>query len=178
VFEEEIQDFPGFCEEKQSFILNQCKDRVWCMRRPALTLAMCSTRNRPQGREVRDRAISSNFDRRVHVVGGCREFPISPEHHRESCDRHWMSSSIRVISANFFLQCKSLSWVPFESGSQLSQLANWAFRESGLISIHLPASVTVIGESCFSRCRSLRRSHLNPAHSYLNLQSRYFLRVA
>jgi hypothetical protein len=29
------------------------------------------------------------------------------------------------------------------------------FSESGLISIHLPASVTVIGESCFSRCGSL-----------------------
>jgi hypothetical protein len=45
--------------------------------------------------------------------------------------------------------------ITFESGSQLSQLAKWAFSWSGLTSIHLPASVTVIGESCFSYCGSL-----------------------
>jgi hypothetical protein len=57
---------------------------------------------------VRRLAISSNFDRRVHVVGGCREFRISPDDNRNGCDRQWMSSSIRVISDNFFLRCKSL----------------------------------------------------------------------
>jgi hypothetical protein len=46
-----------------------------------------------------------------------------------------MSSSIQVISQIFFLRCKSVS--------------------SGLTSIHLPASVTVIGQRCFSRCGSL-----------------------
>jgi hypothetical protein len=45
--------------------------------------------------------------------------------------------------------------ITFESGSRLSQLATGAFCDSGLISIHLPASVTVIGEFCFSRCGSL-----------------------
>jgi hypothetical protein len=45
--------------------------------------------------------------------------------------------------------------ITFESGSQLSELGKAAFRESGLTSIHLPASVTVIGESCFSSCSSL-----------------------
>jgi hypothetical protein len=45
--------------------------------------------------------------------------------------------------------------ITFESGSQLSQLTNGAFRWSGLTSIHLPASVTVIGEFCFSSCGSL-----------------------
>jgi hypothetical protein len=45
--------------------------------------------------------------------------------------------------------------ITFETGSQLSELAKNAFCSSGLTSIHLPASVTVIGESCFSGCRSL-----------------------
>jgi hypothetical protein len=43
----------------------------------------------------------------------------------------------------------------FESGSQLSELAKEAFCKSGVRSIHLPASVTVIGERCFSYCDSL-----------------------
>jgi hypothetical protein len=66
-----------------------------------------------------------------------------------------MSSSIQVIRESFFRGSKSLSWSPFETGSQLSELAKEAFRGSGLTSIHLPASVTVIGERCFSNCRSL-----------------------
>jgi hypothetical protein len=45
--------------------------------------------------------------------------------------------------------------ITFETRSQLSRLAKEAFRESGLTSIHLPASVTVIGEHCFSDCGSL-----------------------
>jgi hypothetical protein len=43
----------------------------------------------------------------------------------------------------------------FETDSRLSRLEERAFCESGLTSIHLPASVTVIGEACFSYCRSL-----------------------
>jgi hypothetical protein len=60
-----------------------------------------------------------------------------------------------VISEDFFLDCKSLSWAAFESGSQLSELGKWTFVSSRLASIHLPASVTVIGERCFYHCRSL-----------------------
>jgi hypothetical protein len=45
----------------------------------------------------------------------------------------------------------------------ISQLANWAFSESGLTSIHLPASITVIGESCFSYCGSLVSITFDPA---------------
>jgi hypothetical protein len=66
-----------------------------------------------------------------------------------------MSSSIQVISKDFFRECKSLSWAPLETGSQLSQLEVGAFSQSGLTSIHLPASLTVIGDRCFSGCGSL-----------------------
>jgi hypothetical protein len=45
--------------------------------------------------------------------------------------------------------------ITFETGSQLSELAKAAFSGSGLTSIHLPASVTVIGASCFFGCGSL-----------------------
>jgi hypothetical protein len=86
-----------------------------------------------------------------------------------------MSSSIRVIRANFFLRCQSLSWAPFETGSQLFELGNAAFRESCLKSIHLPASVTVIGAYIAAH---LGRSQLHPAHNYLNLQTGHFLGVA
>jgi hypothetical protein len=99
---------------------------------------------------VPGQAISSNFERRVRVVGGCRESRLSPDNNRKGCDRQWMSSSIQVISKEFFQRCKSLSWAAFEIGSRLSKLEAGAFSESGLTSIHLPASVTVIGESCFS----------------------------
>jgi hypothetical protein len=56
--------------------------------------------------------------------------------------------------------------ITFESGSQLSELAKEAFRESGLTSIHLPASVTVIGESCFLYCSSLVSITVDPASKF------------
>jgi hypothetical protein len=114
-----------------------------------MSSAFANTQNVPS------QAISSNFERRVRVVGGCRESRISPDNNRKGCARLWMSSSIEVIRENFFVECKSLSWAAFEIGSRLSELEAQAFSKSGLTSIHLPASVTVIGESCFSSCGSL-----------------------
>jgi hypothetical protein len=54
-----------------------------------------------------------------------------------------------------FRDCGSLAAITFESGSQLSELAKQAFAFSGVRSIHLAGSVTIIGESCFSDCRLL-----------------------
>jgi hypothetical protein len=56
--------------------------------------------------------------------------------------------------------------ITFESDSQLSQLAKVAFRLSGLTSIHLPASVTVIGARCFDGCRSLVSITFDPASRF------------
>jgi hypothetical protein len=50
---------------------------------------------------------------------------------------------------------QSFSWNASEPGSRLSRLEARAFSETGLISIHLPASVSVIGSFCFSGCGSL-----------------------
>jgi hypothetical protein len=136
-------------------MVNQCKTFVDGTSGLPLFFTIPSTSTSSNAPDVPGAAISSNFDRQVHVVGGCREFRIASEDKRNGSDRHWMSSLIRVISEIFFLRCKSLSWAPVETGSQLSQLAKGAFRGSGVTSIHLPASVTFIGERCFCGCGSL-----------------------
>jgi hypothetical protein len=73
---------------------------------------------------------------------------------------------IQVISQVLFLRPKCLSWAAFETGSRLYQLEASAFCGSGLTSIHLPASVAVIGEFCFSDCRSLTSITLDPASEF------------
>jgi hypothetical protein len=77
-----------------------------------------------------------------------------------------MLRSIQVIRDGFFLRCKSLSWVAFEIGSRLSELEAEAFYVSRLTSIHLPASVTVIGEFCFCDCGSLASITFDPASKF------------
>jgi hypothetical protein len=61
---------------------------------------------------------------------------------------------------------ESVQKVTSETRSQLSRLANWAFSESRLTSIHLPASVSVIGEFCFCDCDSLASITFDPASKF------------
>jgi hypothetical protein len=61
----------------------------------------------------------------------------------------------RPEEAERFSGGRSRALIIFEAGRQFSHLAKEAFYWSGLTSIHLPASVTVIGESCFSGGGSL-----------------------
>jgi hypothetical protein len=56
--------------------------------------------------------------------------------------------------------------ITFESGSRLSQPEALAFAESGLTSIHLPASVTFIGERCFSDCGSVASITFDPVSKF------------
>jgi hypothetical protein len=56
--------------------------------------------------------------------------------------------------------------ITFESGAQLSEVATKAFSGSGLTSIHLPASVTVIGKRCFYFCGSLTSITFDPASKF------------
>jgi hypothetical protein len=67
--------------------------------------------------------------------------------------------------------------ITFESGSQLSELAKEAFRESGLTSIHLPASVTVIGVRCFSGCGSLASITFDPASKFRETEADFLAGV-
>jgi hypothetical protein len=67
--------------------------------------------------------------------------------------------------------------ITFESASQLCQLAKEAFCLSGLTSIHLPASVTLIGEFCFSDCGSLASIAFDPASQLQEIHRDAFSRV-
>jgi hypothetical protein len=64
--------------------------------------------------------------------------------------------------------------VTFESGSQLSRLEAQAFYRSGLTSIDLPASVTFIGEKCFSDCGSLMSVTFESGSQLSRLEARAF----
>jgi hypothetical protein len=55
-----------------------------------------------------------------------------------------------------FDECKSLSTVTIESGSQLSSIAEYAFWKcSSLSSIFIPSSVKMLGKYCFYESKSL-----------------------
>jgi hypothetical protein len=45
-----------------------------------------------------------------------------------------------------FDECRSLSFVKFESVSRLSLVEKWAFSQTGLIQIVIPASVEILDE--------------------------------
>jgi hypothetical protein len=50
---------------------------------------------------------------------------------------------------------KLLTSLTFESESTLSRIDGWAFTQTGLVEIVIPASVEFLGEGCFAGCRSL-----------------------
>ena len=45
----------------------------------------------------------------------------------------------------------------FAEGSQLREIGEWAFYETGLTEVHIPASVRTIGERAFEYCENLQR---------------------
>jgi hypothetical protein len=58
-------------------------------------------------------------------------------------------------NGNYALIQGSLTSVTFESGSKLSQIEAYAFQDSGLIEIGIPASVEMVDAGCFLQCESL-----------------------
>jgi hypothetical protein len=81
-------------------------------------------------------------------------------------------SSIESICEGCFACCTSVLSVVFEEPSRLSRVEAWAFRGSGMTSIHLPASVTFIGEFCFDRCDSLASITFDPASKFRGSEAR------
>jgi hypothetical protein len=81
-------------------------------------------------------------------------------------DTFRIKSSIERICEGCFISFKSVKSVVFDENSQLSRLEDRAFCGSGVTSIHLPASVTVIGEYCFSGCGSLASITCDPASRF------------
>jgi hypothetical protein len=60
------------------------------------------------------------------------------------------------VGKGCFNQCKSVSCVTFESGSEISILGQVAFEQcSSLESVCIPSSVQTISDGCFSHCRKL-----------------------
>jgi hypothetical protein len=66
-----------------------------------------------------------------------------------------IESSVVVICQGCFSGCRLVKSVTFDCDSTLSRIEKGAFRESSLISIHLPSSVEVLCEECFYLCKSL-----------------------
>jgi hypothetical protein len=60
-----------------------------------------------------------------------------------------------VLCTYCFFSCESLTSVTFELNSKLQRIEEYAFIESGLRIIQVPASVEVLCKCCFAYCESL-----------------------
>jgi hypothetical protein len=56
-----------------------------------------------------------------------------------------LPASVEILGELCFSECRSLSSVTCETGSRLSGIAEWAFRETQLVEIVIPSSVKVQG---------------------------------
>jgi hypothetical protein len=169
--------FLAFERKKKSFMVDLPQTCVSRTSRLPFIPPMASTPTSNNAPNVPGAAISSNFDRRVHAVGGCREFRISPEEASE-----WLRSSVNVIADSrdqrkYFPAMQITFMCPCENQLTIISTCQGAFSLSGLTSIHLPASVPVIGESCFSDCRSLVSITFDPASQLQKIRRNAFYRV-
>lgn len=60
--------------------------------------------------------------------------------------------ALRVIEHGAFLGCKNLRSVTFPEGSELEEIREAAFQESGLESFVAPPSLRKIGDMAFGNC--------------------------
>jgi hypothetical protein len=91
------------------------------------------------------------------------------EYGRATCIKSvWVPSSIVTLADHCFSGCAGLSFIAFESGSQVSQISESAFSNCpSLSSICIPSSVDVIGQFCFWFCSGLAAVSIDP-HSKLS----------
>lgn len=66
-----------------------------------------------------------------------------------------IGKSIQSIWGSAFADCWSLHGVDFEDGSELKTIDGWAFYNTALDSIDVPAGVTEISEGAFAHCWAL-----------------------
>ena len=64
-----------------------------------------------------------------------------------------LPSTLREIASGTFWKCRNLKSVRFAEG--LERIGEDAFRETGLGSVVLPASLKSVGEGAFDDCRGL-----------------------
>jgi hypothetical protein len=106
---------------------------------------------------VYDGVSVSNDNPHLRIVGTLlQDFSGSVIYHCFSrCQTIIIPSWVVVLGKMSFAGCRDLKSLTFESGSQLSEIEESAFAETGLTSIVIPSSVSVLGELCFAGCGSL-----------------------
>jgi hypothetical protein len=89
-----------------------------------------------------------------------------------------LPASVTDIGEESFCRCDSLRSITFESGSRLSRLQTWHLMKVAGDRFISPLQSLSSASPAFPVAAHLRRSHLNPAHNYLNLQTGHFIGVA
>jgi hypothetical protein len=69
--------------------------------------------------------------------------------------RLWLPSPIIFIPSESVSENESIRSVVIEHQSKLDRIEMKAFENTGVKFVRVPASVEVLGEVCFSSCRSL-----------------------
>ena len=84
-------------------------------------------------------------------------------------------SSVTTIGEYAFNECREVTELWFEAGSNLKTISQYAFQNCvGLTSINLPDSVTTIGNNAFKGCTGLQTLTINPTSQLVNIQERAF----
>lgn len=76
---------------------------------------------------------------------------------------------ISVIKTRSFFRHKNLKSVKFSPNTELKQIGHYAFYESSIESLSLPASVEQIDECCFSSTSNLREVEISPENKRFKL---------
>lgn len=66
-----------------------------------------------------------------------------------------LGSGVTSIGLNAFWNCTNLATVNFGENSALKTIGQSAFKETGIVSIEIPDSVTTFSGSCFHSCKKL-----------------------
>lgn len=70
-------------------------------------------------------------------------------------------ATVKTIGNRAFQNCGNLTSLTFEGESQLKQIGDYAFMESGFTTISIPASVTSIGAFAFDENKALQKVYMH-----------------
>jgi hypothetical protein len=99
---------------------------------------------------IQDASFIKSFDKKVMI-------------RYQGHDEHIViGEEIERISADCFYECKTVSEVTFESGTQLERIKKYTFAETGLKKVRIPSSVEYIGQHCFYQCKYLGKVTFEP----------------
>jgi hypothetical protein len=87
-----------------------------------------------------------------------------------------VSSSVPVLRQDYFCECRSLSSITFESGSRLSRIPIYPFRDTGLVEITIAALVEVLG--AFLNADHFPRLHLHQGQDCHELNGGHSVELA